>query len=763
MRPSLEQLQTLCRQVDPVKIRHHLDRLEDDYFASFTLEQIAEHVRWIDGLSTDNPVRVAVTAQDDRTVACVIVGLDYPSEFSLITGLLAGLGFSVDSGDVFTYDRTAPVDTDHSKSRRHAPRRRRSHKAKVNVLHRRKIVDRFVGTIDPSIDLSWFADELAGELKATLGMVEADPQDGPAEARHQVNDRVTRTLGQLASDDSPVLYPVSVTLETDDPRRTHLKVAGQDTPAFLYSLSNAMALLGMQIERVRIATVGGEAVDEIGFVDSTGRPVSDPDGLDRIKLTVLLTKQFTYFLDRSPDPYTALSRFEKMVEDLVQGDNAADWMEALSKPRAMRNLGRLLGASDFIWEDFIRLQYESLGPILHREVEAGPIAKPAMTIRARLAQELSRGTSAREKRRILNRFKDHEAYLIDLDQILRPEMDFRTFAEHLTALAEAVVSAAARLAYDNVAEQYGRPHEAKWAIFGLGKLGGAALGYASDIELLLVYDAHGQTDGADTIHAGEFFNLLAREVGQIIEAKQEGIFRVDFRLRPYGGNSPLAVAVDRFREYYGPDGDAASFERVALVRMRPVAGDEGFGKQVIDLRNELLFTDPPPIDLDELWEMRRMQWRQKKTADGAFNAKYAPGALVDAEYATQILQLRYGHAHAALRTSRVHKALEALAELGVISEEQSQKLREGYAFMRRLINGLRMLRGSAKDLTVPATDSPAFRFLARRMGYVGSEHAGSADQLQRDIKQTSADIRSTVIALFGPQAIPGNPTDAEND
>jgi len=765
MRPSIEQLQALCPQVDPVVIRHHLDRLEDDYFATFDVEQVADHVRRVAALSSGDPVDVTVEADEHRRVTCVIVGLDYPSEFSLITGLMAGLGLSIDAGNVFTYDRTTPATTGGASRRLNAARLRRIRKSKPDILHRRKIVDRFIGTIDPSVDLDRFVEQLDTQLHEVLAMVETDPQHGPVEARHRVNERVTRALGHIESDRTGVLYPVEVDVRTDDARRTWLTVTAQDTPAFLYSLSNAMALLGMQIERVRIDTREGRVHDEIGFVDSTGMPITDEAELDRIKLVVLLTKQFTYFLDRSPDPYTALSRFEKMVDDIVKGDDAEQWMTALSDPGAMRNLGRLLGASDFLWEDFIRLQYESLLPILRRQGASDPIAKPASTIRTRLAQELARGQSPADKRRILNRFKDHEVYLIDLDQILRPEVDFRTFAEHLTALAEAVVAAAARLAWANLVEQFGEPADARWAIFGLGKLGGAALGYASDIELLVVYEGRGETAGPEPVHVGEFFNLLAREISQSIEAKQEGIFKVDLRLRPYGSNSPLAVAVDQFQAYYGPGGDAASFERTALVRMRPIAGDEGFGRQIVGLRDQLLFTDPPPIDLNELWQMRRLQWKQKKTADGAFNAKYSPGALVDAEYATQILQLQHGHAYEALRSPRVHKALEALAEVGAIGEQQSGQLREGYDFMRRLINGLRMLRGSAKDLTVPPADSPDCRFLARRMGYQGNKQADAAVMLARDIAGISAEIRNAVTTLFGREALPGagNPTATDDD
>lgn len=91
-------------------------------------------------------------------------------------------------------------------------------------------------------------------------------------------------------------------------------------------------------------------------------------------------------------------------------------------------------------------------------------------------------------------------------------------------------------------------------MFGLGKLGGVALGYASDIELLFVYSANGDTTGGEqrTITNDEFFEQLARESSRFIKTKREGISQVDLRLRPYGNEGPLASSLRQFRGYYCP-------------------------------------------------------------------------------------------------------------------------------------------------------------------------------------------------------------------
>ena len=96
---------------------------------------------------------------------------------------------------------------------------------------------------------------------------------------------------------------------------------------------------------------------------------------------MLLTKQFTYFLGGAPDPYAALRRFEHLVES-VHCRSEGRWLELLSNPRVLQDLARLLGASDFLWEDFIRLQYEALrahagAARAEGEHARGPPARPA--------------------------------------------------------------------------------------------------------------------------------------------------------------------------------------------------------------------------------------------------------------------------------------------------------------------------------------------------------------------------------------------------
>ena len=146
---------------------------------------------------------------------------------------------------------------------------------------------------------------------------------------------------------------------------------------------------------------------------------------------------------------------------------------------------------------------------------------------------------------------------------------------------------------------------------GLGKLGGVALGYASDIELLFVYSDSGSTDGPGGHRATRSSSTsLVREVLRLVHAKREGIFHIDLRLRPYGAAGPLACSLESFCTYYARGRPAALLRAASLVRLRAVGGDRAFGSQVERLRDEMVYS-AQSIDLAELRELRARQVQEK--------------------------------------------------------------------------------------------------------------------------------------------------------
>jgi glutamate-ammonia-ligase adenylyltransferase len=154
--------------------------------------------------------------------------------------------------------------------------------------------------------------------------------------------------------------------------------------------------------------------------------------------------------------------------------------------------------------------------------------------------------------------------------------------------------------------------------------------------------------------------------------------------------------------------------------------------------------------------MRAMRERQVRhlVTGGTFNAKYSPGGLVDVEYLVQGLQITYGHTDPALRQTNIREAMAALAAAGILSRDDHVQLRRAHTFLRWLIDGLRMVRGNAKDLTVPPAESEAFAFLARRLRY-GHDVA----RLREELEGYSASVRELsgrLLETLPPSGKPGS-------
>jgi glutamate-ammonia-ligase adenylyltransferase len=265
----------------------------------------------------------------------------------------------------------------------------------------------------------------------------------------------------------------------------------------------------------------------------------------------------------------------------------------------------------------------------------------------------------------------------------------------------------------------------------MGKFGGRELGYASDIEVLFVYGGPGRTSGRRPLDHSEYYERLVQDILQRIEARQEGIFHLDVRLRPHGGKGLLANTLDELLRYYSPSGLAAPFERQALIKLRFVAGDATLGRRVEAHRDSYVYSTVP-WDLSTALDLRQRQLKEL-VERGTINVKYSPGGIVDIEYAVQYLQLTHGHAHPALRTPNTLEALTALETQGLLDRRDAAMLREAYLFLRGLIDALRIVRGHAKDLVLPDAQADEFIFLARRLGYTTEKWRAGAARLTADI------------------------------
>jgi glutamate-ammonia-ligase adenylyltransferase len=329
-------------------------------------------------------------------------------------------------------------------------------------------------------------------------------------------------------------------------------------------------------------------------------------------------------------------------------------------------------------------------------------------------------------------------FRIDIKHIVEPSNNFPDFSLALSELAEVIMEQSIADCSAKLEKSYGHPRLANgkpcsFAVLGLGKFGGRELGYASDIEVLFVYGGTGKTSGNQGIENSEYFERLGQELLGWIEAKQEGIFRIDVRLRPHGGKGALANEFEEVCRYYSPTGLAAPFERQALIKLRHIAGDSALGHQLEAHRDSFVYGDAP-WNIATALELRRQQLKQL-VAPGKINVKYSAGGLIDIEYAVQYLQVMHGHDHPSLRTPNTLQALAALVNAELVARTDGAGLRKAYIFIRMLVDGLRMVRGNTKDLVLPPYDSEEFVSLARRVGYTKDDWKAGARDLQSDIEQ----------------------------
>jgi glutamate-ammonia-ligase adenylyltransferase len=325
------------------------------------------------------------------------------------------------------------------------------------------------------------------------------------------------------------------------------------------------------------------------------------------------------------------------------------------------------------------------------------------------------------------------------------------FSRALTNLAEAILDQAVHDCSASLVRTHGAPRldrrrPCPFAVFAMGKFGGRELGYASDIEVLFVYGGPGRTSGRHPLDHSEYYERLVHLLLQWIESKQEGIFRLDVRLRPHGGKGLLANTVDELRRYYSPAGLAAPFERQALVKLRFICGDRALGRQVEAHRDAFVYSGQP-WDLAAALSLRRQQLKEL-VEPGQVNVKYSPGGIVDIEYTAQYLQVMHGHAVPDLRTPNTLEALAAAERHRLLPAREARALHDAYLFLRSVIDALRIVRGHAKDLVLPDVGSDEFIFLARRMGYEEDNWQAGAKKLDQDVGRHMEQARTTYANRF---------------
>ena len=301
---------------------------------------------------------------------------------------------------------------------------------------------------------------------------------------------------------------------------------------------------------------------------------------------------------------------------------------------------------------------------------------------------------------------------------------------------------ALRAALDSLEDENPAPSGARFCVVGMGKLGGEELNYASDIDVMFVFD------GPDDRAAHEWAQTAAEGILQRLAATtEEGqAFRVDASLRPEGRDGPLVRSIAGFRAYY--ERWAKPWEFQALIKARPLAGDAGLGREFAELVRPFVY--PERLSPEAIREIRGMKARAERAlaSRGVANreVKRGPGGIRDIEFAVQLLQLVHARRDSSLRSANTLEALSALAHGAYVGDDDAADLAEAYRFLRKIEHRLQLAQ-ERQTHTVPE-DEPRRRTLARAMGFRDSPTETALEAFEQEWRRTQALVRRIHEKLF---------------
>ena len=267
----------------------------------------------------------------------------------------------------------------------------------------------------------------------------------------------------------------------------------------------------------------------------------------------------------------------------------------------------------------------------------------------------------------------------------------------LSDFADAAIRVSVEHARQALTARYGEPRSATGAVqplvvVAMGKLGGRELNFSSDVDLVLLFPEHGETDGPRPIANEEFFTRLGQGLIRLLETATEDGFalRVDMRLRPFGDSGPLVASFAALEDYLPLHG--RDWERYAYVKARPVTAADRYA----EIRASALgpFVYRRYLDygvFESLREMKGLIEREVERRELAGHIKLGPGGIREVEFIVQAFQLIRGGRERRLQTTSLLEALSTLGELRLVPDTAVGELRAAYLYLRRLENSLQML------------------------------------------------------------------------
>ena len=429
-----------------------------------------------------------------------------------------------------------------------------------------------------------------------------------------------------------------------------------------------------------------------------------------------------------PEPDQAVLYLERL-----RSENPAGFDRIASSPATLGYLITVFSYSKFLSDAVVQhpewLLQLTISGDLHRVLSADELGQRLLDFVAR------EGVPAPLD---LARFRRRQLLRIMLRDVLglAPLADV---TEEISNLADAVLDLTYHRIRDELTERHGAPRLADgrpcgFSVISLGKLGGGELNYSSDIDLMFIYTASGETDGAEPITNKEFFKKIANRLTELLSTyTAEGqCYRVDLRLRPDGRLGEVAISIEGARSYYEQRG--RDWELQMLIKARVSAGEAEPGSALLDYVEPMIYSTTLDFRAVEAVSETRARIHEKlasRRAAARLDIKLARGGIRDIEFLVQCLQRLHGGREPWVRHGGTLVALFRLRDKSLLSGPEYARLASAYQFFRNLEHRLQFDE-DRQTHTLPQ-DPEAVEALARRMPAGPSAAPLTADTLEREI------------------------------
>ncbi len=444
---------------------------------------------------------------------------------------------------------------------------------------------------------------------------------------------------------------------------------------------------------------------------------------------VLSKKVIPAFLSniiRLSNPDSALMNLERFISGL--GSKMSVYSLLTENPEIISLLSKLFSRSGML-SNFLIRHPEYLDSIILKDVTRFYNSKE--TLASALAEAVSVEEFFEDKLNALRSFKHIESLKLCFRE-LSEELDPIYVGKYLSMVADVVMDSSLDLARDSLKCSAGkRKLLDNMVVLGLGKLGGGEMSYASDLDIIFIYE--GDDHELFSRYGQRFISNLS------VYTSESFCYKVDVELRPSGNSGALVTSLDAFEEYH--ESSAHVWEKQALVKARAVAGNPALGEKVMKVIESFVYTEKLPPDFrKEIHGFRgRIENELANETESKFNLKTGRGGLVDVEFLVQMLQLAHGPEHPELRTPSTMEAIRALRRCGLIGSWEANALSGGYLFLRRMGNLLSLLNERAKNEITPRD----FDRIAVEFGF-----GGEGNFLKDEYARVTGEIRGIYNRYF---------------